>query len=111
MPKLFVAPSEPLSLKPYSVTSTTVTLQWMPPRYPNGVITKYSVHFDGTNIHKFGSNVSNKMMGTVDGLSPDTQYVLEMKAHTKVGAGQSTSLSVRTSKLLNRKANFRQILH
>ena len=97
-------------MKADSFTSTSVTLQWMPPKRINGVITQYSVHYDGKDIHNFGNNVSNKMMGTVEGLSPDTEYLLELKAYTKVGPGYPTRLHVKTGKLLNSEAHYRQIL-
>ena len=81
----------------------------MPPKRLNGVITQYSVHFDGKDIHNFGNNVSNKMIGTVEGLSPDTEYLLELKAHTKVGSGYPARLHVKTGKLLNSEAHYIQI--
>ena len=83
--------------------STSVVLQWMPPEFPNGVITRYSIHYNGTNIDNFGSNanISNKMTGTVDGLSPNTVYVFGMKAYTALGAGPPVFLAVKTRKLIN----------
>ena len=36
----------------------------------------------------------------VEGLSPDTEYVLNLKAHTRVGQGPPASLSVKTGMLL-----------
>ena len=87
-----------------TVTSTSVTLQWMPPKYPNGVITNYTVYYyDGIEIDPFG-NVSNKMIGTIEGLSPDTDYVLELKAYTRVGPGPPVGLPVKTRKLINNNA-------
>ena len=83
-----------------------MNLQWMPPKYPNGVITKYSVHFDGRDIVPFGSNVSNRMIGTIEGLSPDTLYILEMKAYTKAGPSLPLYLAVRTRKLMNSGVSF-----
>ena len=97
---LFIVPSEPCSLREASVTSTTVTLQWMPPETPNGVITHYSVQCGGRVIDNFGSEILKSMMGTVEGLSPDTQYVVQLTAHTRVGAGPLASLSVKTGMLL-----------
>ena len=73
----------------------------MPPEFPNGVITKYSVQYNGINIDEFGNNVGDKMIGTVDGLSPDTVYVFEMKAYTELGAGPPVYLAVKTRKLKN----------
>ena len=72
----------------------------MPPTYPNGVITKYSVHYDGIEINPFG-NVSDKMMNTIEGLSPDTQYVFEIKAYTQEGEGLPNFVAVKTRKLIN----------
>ena len=79
-------------------------LQWIPPEFPNGVITQYSIHSNGIDIDNFGSsdaNISNRMIGTVDGLSPNTVYVFEMKAHTEMGAGPPVHLAVKTRKLIN----------
>ena len=98
-------------MKADSFTSTSVTLQWMPPKRLNGVITQYSVQYDGKDFHNFGNNVSNKMMGTVEGLSPDTEYLLQLKAHTKAGEGYPASLYVKTGKLLNSDVHYRQVLN
>ena len=86
-----------------TVASTSVTLQWIPPEFSNGVITKYSLHYNGMDIDKFGSNanISDRMMGTVDGLSPNTMYVFEMKAYTMMGAGPPVYLAVKTRELIN----------
>ena len=97
---LFLVPSEPCSLRESLVTSTTVTLQWMPPETPNGVITHYSVQYGGRMIDEFGSKTLNRLMGTVEGLSPNTLYVLQLKAHTRVGPGPPVSLSIKTGMLL-----------
>ena len=97
---IFLVPSKPCSLREASVTSTTVTLQWMPPETPNGVITHYSVQYGGRVIDNFGSETINRMTDTVEGLSPNTQYVLHLTAYTRVGAGSPASLSVKTGMLL-----------
>ena len=84
-----------------TASSTIVTLQWMPPKYPNGVITRYAIQFDGIIINEFGDYVAGKMIGSIDRLTPHTEYVFEMKAYTRVGPGSSSSLSVRTCKLMS----------
>ena len=73
-----------------------MTLQWRPPETPNGVITQYSILYNGTNITNFGSNI---LMDTIEELLPNTVYVLQLRAHTVVGAGPSTSLTIVTCKL------------
>ena len=69
---LCVVPSEPQSFEVISVNSSSVTLQWRPPVTPNGNVTQYSIQFDETVIN-FSSNM---LMGTVEGLSPETLYLL-----------------------------------
>ena len=97
---MFLVPSEPCSLREALVTSTTVTLQWMSPQTSNGVITHYSVQYDGGVIDKFSSETLDRLTNTVKGLSPNTLYVLQLTAHTRVGPGPPTSLSVKTGMLL-----------
>ena len=94
----FVVPSKPRSLEILSVNSTTVTLQWIPPEILNGVITHYSIQLDGTNIGNFSSSV---LMYAIEGLSPDTLYVLQLRAHTGAGAGPSSTITFITCKLSN----------
>ena len=72
-----------------------MTLQWRPTETLNGVITQYSIQLDETNIGNFNSSV---LMYTVEGLSPDTVYVLQLRAHTGAGAGPPSSKTVMTSK-------------
>ena len=86
-------------MKVVSVTSSTVTLQWEPPETPNGPITKYSIQYDESVVDNFGSITLNRLMGTVEGLSADTEYVLQLRAHTRVGPGPPASLTVKTSML------------
>ena len=93
---LFVVPSKPHSLEIVSVNSTSVTLQWRPPEAPNGIITHYSIQLDGSDIGNFSSSV---LMYTIERLSPDTVYVLQLRAHTGAGAGQSSIVTFITCKL------------
>ena len=93
---LFIVPSKPYSLEVLSVNSNSATLQWIPPETPNGVITHYSIQLDGTDIVNISGSV---LMYTVEGLSPDTVYVLQLRAHTGAGAGPSSTVTFITCKL------------
>ena len=93
---LFLVPTQPLSLEIRSVNSSSVTLQWSPPVPPNGIITQYSIQYNTTIINI----TDNMLMGTVSGLSPETVYVLQVRAHTSVGAGPPSNITVITCKLL-----------
>ena len=83
-----------------SVNSSSVTLQWRPPETPNGFITHYSLQFDATVIDNFGNSMRNILIGTVEGLSPDTVYLLRLTASTGAGEGLPSSITVITCKLL-----------
>ena len=93
----FVVPSEPQLLREtVSVNSSSVTLQWSPPVTPNGIITQYSLQYNTTAVAATANNV---LMYTVSGLSPETVYVLQVRAHTSVGAGPPSNITVITRKL------------
>ena len=81
-----------------SVNSNSVTLQWKAPDPPNGVIMQYSIQLNETDFTNLSSNV---LMYTIGELSPDTVYVLQLSAHTSVGGGPSSSVTIITCKLLN----------
>ena len=87
------------------VNSTSATLQWRLPTTLNGVITQYSILHNGINVTNFGNNMlmdaDNILMDTIEGLSPDTVYVLELRAHTGAGAGPTSSITFLTCKLCN----------
>ena len=81
-----------------SVNSSSVTLQWEPPDIINGVVRQYSLYLDGTNIVNISSSV---LMYSIGGLSPDTVYVLQLRAHTGAGPGSSIRETFLTCKLNN----------
>ena len=91
----FVVPNEPQSLEEVSVSSSSVTLQWRPPVTPNGIITQYSLQYNTTAVANITNNV---LMYTVSGLSPEIVYVLQVRAHTSVGAGPPSNITVITRK-------------
>ena len=94
----FVVPSEPQSLETVSVNSISVTLQWSPPVNPNGIITQYSFQYNTTAVANTSNNV---LIYTVNGLSPETVYVLQVRAYTSEGAGSPSIITIITCKLLN----------
>ena len=85
-----------------SITTSSMTLQWKPPQTTNGVITHYSVQYGETVINRFGNNALDTITGKIEGLSPDTEYALQLKAHTRVGAGPPGCLTVKTRKLFSK---------
>ena len=90
-------PSEPLLSKIVFANSSILTLQWTPPVTANDVVTQYSIQLNETDIVRLSSNV---LMYTIGGLSPDTVYVLQLSAHTSVGEGPPSSVTITTRKLI-----------
>ena len=84
---------------PHSLTATPqsrfVTLSWMAPDTPNGIIIQYEVQYS-VNSTSLG-NFTDTMMNAVERLSPSTIYTLHIRAYTRVGAGPfSNSITVMT---------------
>ena len=86
-------------------TNTTVTLSWMPPDPPNGIITQYQVQYRRNNARdSFTDNEVNisatDRTYTVTGLMIATEYRFRVRAFTAVGRGDpSNSVDVFIGKL------------
>ena len=86
-----------------NVTDTTVTLSWLPPDPPNGIITNYRIRFSRSdnNDSQTQDTMNNISMYTVTGLDSNTEYTFEVRAFTRVGSGpySDDTVIVYTSKL------------
>ena len=78
-----------------TVTYTTVTLSWMEPDMPNGIIMNYHLQY---RIANSGSRyyilfpIDDQLTRMVTGLSPTTEYEFRVAATTIVGRGNYTSV-------------------
>ena len=86
-----------------NVTDTTVTLSWMSPDPPNGIITQYRVQYsisDHDNYMSIDTN-TNDLTYTVTGLSTNTEYDFRVRADTVVGhSGPSNIVTAFIGKFL-----------
>ncbi|XP_065904893.1 uncharacterized protein [Dysidea avara] len=73
------------------IQSRFMTLSWMPPDTPNGIIIQYEVQYS-VNSTTLLVNFADTLMGTVEGLSPVTLYTLQIRAYTRVGIGPFSSM-------------------
>ena len=98
------APSAPLNLNfpPGGVLNDSITLTWLPPQHPNGVVRLYQVQFveaepllilsgDG-NI--FVNTADNTTMAVLSDLTPGTQYTFSVRAFTVAFEPFSDQLSL-----------------
>ena len=76
-----------------TVTVTTVTLSWMPPDPPNGIITQYELQYRRSSDSVYISFInSSALTATVTGLLPSTDYRFRVAASTVVGQGPYTEI-------------------
>ena len=88
------APTAPTSLMVVSITNSTVSLSWMSPDKPNGIITQYQVQYRrADNSSRFTSlnRTYANLKYTVTGLTGNTKYVFRVRAFTVVGHGPSSN--------------------
>ncbi|KAB1269982.1 Phosphatidylinositol phosphatase PTPRQ, partial [Camelus dromedarius] len=89
--------SSPQDVEVTDVTASEISLKWLPPEKPNGVIVAYEV------LCKNLDTLFMKNTSTTDvilrGLKPYTLYNISVRSYTRVGHGNrlSSLLSVRTS--------------
>ena len=95
-----LGPTVPRSVVNTSATDTTVTLSWMPPDPPNGIITDYQVQYRSGDDSDMQQNTMNDVTNyKVTGLVNNTEYEFQVGAFTAVGGGLfSDKVTARTSK-------------
>ena len=86
-----------------NVTDTTMSLSWIPPQMPNGIITHYQVQYrrsDSSNTFTSLSTTNAILTFTVTELTSNTEYVFRVRAFTTAGHGPpSNEVTHYTSKL------------
>ena len=85
-------------------TDTSVTLSWMPPNSPNGIITQYEVQYrilDGGSFTTVTVDaMATDLAYTITGLMTATEYRFRVRAFTVVGQGNpSNSVDIFVGKL------------
>ena len=88
------APTAPRSLMLEDVTDTTVTLSWMPPDPPNGIIKSYRVQYKRSDRSSYSSidTMNTDLTYTVTGLTINTEYVFRVRADTLVGRSDPSNV-------------------
>ena len=87
-------PLGPVSgLQAFNNTFTTITLTWLPPPTPNGVIIKYQVTYSTNGVVNTYSTTTPSV--TITGLEPRTSYTFSVVGYTTTRPG--TPQQVQTS--------------
>ena len=79
-----------------NVTYTTITLSWMSPDTPNGIITNYRVQYRRTDSsspdYTSVDTNTNDLTYTVTGLSTNAEYDFRVRADTVVGRSEPSNV-------------------
>ena len=72
-----------------AVTYTTVTLSWVVPNMPNGILLRYDLEHREVGDPLFNRNFpsASQQSYTITGLTPNTTYQFRVAAVTIVGRG------------------------
>ena len=93
---ILVPSTAPQLLTAENIQSKFVTLSWMSPDTPNGIIIQYEVQYSVNSITSL-VNFTDALMGTIEGLSSGEVHTVQIRAYTRVGAGPfSGSITVMT---------------
>ena len=89
--------SSPQDVKATDVTANEISLKWLPPEKPNGIIVAYEVLYKNIDA-LFMKNTSTTNIVLRD-LKPHSLYNISVRSYTRLGHGNQLSslLSVRTA--------------
>ena len=77
-------------------TSTSISVSWIPPATPNGVITEYQLQCS-SHEQSFNHSVNgSQTAATLNGLLPYTNYSCNITARNSAGEGPAATASVAT---------------
>ena len=83
-----------------SPSPSQVTLTWEPPLMPNGIIIAYEVSYRQTASSEPETRVNSSALATnfttESNLEEATEFIFSVRAYTRVGPGNASSLTVAT---------------
>ena len=87
-------PTPPRSLMIVDIIDTTLTLSWITPDPPNGIITSYRVQYKRSdrNIYLSTDTMTTDLTYTVTGLITNTEYNFRVRAETVVGRSNPSNV-------------------
>eukprot|EP00057_Strongylocentrotus_purpuratus_P031007 XP_783327.2 PREDICTED: receptor-type tyrosine-protein phosphatase F [Strongylocentrotus purpuratus] len=116
---LVAPPPKPTGLEVLEIGETNVTLQWVRPNPPHGIIHEYKLQFWRQSEMRSNQSIEitirsedEKVNGTLIGLNPFTAYVIKIRGVTSAGPGDwSDEINVGTSEGLPGPVTELQVLN
>uniref|UniRef100_A0A8C5PG57 Ephrin type-B receptor 3 n=1 Tax=Leptobrachium leishanense TaxID=445787 RepID=A0A8C5PG57_9ANUR len=82
------APSAVPNVLSHGSSASSLTLSWSPPESPNGIILDYEIKYFSKGYSGAGNTVtSQRTTLRIEGMNPDTLYVVQVRARTVAGYG------------------------
>ncbi|KAG8444955.1 hypothetical protein GDO86_009928 [Hymenochirus boettgeri] len=82
------APSAVTMVQSHGSSAQSLTLSWAPPESPNGIILDYEIKYFAKGHSGAGNTVtSQRPTVRVEGMAPETAYVVQVRARTVAGYG------------------------
>ena len=96
----FLSVPGPVGTIMVSPSQSQVSLSWDPPLMPNGIIIAYEVSYRPTASSEPETRVNTTALvthfTTEDNLEEDTKFFFSVRAYTRVGPGNTSSLTIST---------------
>ena len=91
------APSSPINLTfpPGGVLNDSITLTWLPPQHPNGVVRLYHLRLLSSGVSFFVNTTTTTIV--LSDLTPGTQYNFSVRAFTVAFGPFSVPLLIHTA--------------
>ena len=95
----------PTNVNASAISPRVIYITWSPPPFidQNGIITEYSLTYRGVDrdfeeksISILTANTRSTTSRTVSDLEEDTDYIITIRAHTIIGAGPISTVTVHT---------------
>ena len=80
-----------------SENSTSISVSWIVPATPNGVITEYQLQCSGRGQTFSYTVMGSQTTATLSGLLPYTNYSCNITAHTSAGGGPAATVNIATA--------------
>ena len=87
-------------LQVINVGIDTISISWNIPTIPNGIITAYEIRYRESNNNGL-YNIANttNTQYSIEGLPPNTNYTIEVRAYTSIGSGDWSIVRISTNQI------------
>lgn len=104
---LHIVPGTPSRVTIVEITDRTIRISWSTPIDTNGVIVSYRLRqclFNTTVCSNWQTYSNTSFSGLLSSLQPNTNYIMQLAASTRVGFGGTFQQSITTTQPISKFA-------